>query len=130
MLKDRLYAEAPEGPERRAAQFVLARLHDDLTRLLAPIIPHTAEEFWDVLPASAGKPASVHLAEWPQPEPAFDDPTRDERWETILAIRSDVLRELEKLRAAKKIGSARRRVSGFPQRMPVCQINLLTSRAC
>ena len=50
VLKDRLYAEAPDGPDRRAAQFVLARLHDALTRLLAPIIPHTAEELWDFLP--------------------------------------------------------------------------------
>ena len=41
VLKDRLYAEAPAGPDRRAAQFVLATLHDHLTRLLAPIIPHT-----------------------------------------------------------------------------------------
>ncbi len=106
VLKDRLYAEAPDGPERRAAQFVLARLHDGLTRLLAPIIPHTAEELWDLVPASAGKASSVHLAEWPQVNPAFDDPVRDERWEVILAIRGDVLRELEKLRAAKQIGSA------------------------
>ena len=50
VLKDRLYAESPDGPDRRAAQFVLARLHDALTRLLAPIIPHTAEELWDFLP--------------------------------------------------------------------------------
>ena len=53
VLKDRLYAEAPDGPDRRAAQFVLARLHDVLTRLLAPIIPHTAEELWDFLPDRA-----------------------------------------------------------------------------
>src|SRR5208337_539010 len=44
VLKDRLYAESPDSPGRRAAQFVLARLHDGLTRLLAPIIPHTAQE--------------------------------------------------------------------------------------
>ena len=39
VLKDRLYADAPDGPDRRAAQFVLARLHDVLARLLAPILP-------------------------------------------------------------------------------------------
>jgi isoleucyl-tRNA synthetase len=112
VLKDRLYAEAPAGPDRRAAQFVLARLHDALTRLLAPIIPHTVEELWDFLPASAsgGKPASVHLAEWPEPDPAFDDPARDARWTTLLAVRDEVLRELEKLRAAKTIGSAQEAV--------------------
>ncbi|MEJ7639180.1 MAG: isoleucine--tRNA ligase [Singulisphaera sp.] len=68
VLKDRLYAEAPDGPDRRAAQFVLARLHDVLTRLLAPIIPHTAEELWDFIPEGPDKPVSVHLAEWPEPD--------------------------------------------------------------
>src|SRR4051794_17512450 len=52
VLKDRLSAEAPEGPDPRPAQFGLARLHDPLTRLLAPIIPHTAEEIWDLIPVS------------------------------------------------------------------------------
>jgi isoleucyl-tRNA synthetase len=106
VLKDRLYAEAPAGPDRRAAQFVLARLHDTLTRLLAPIIPHTAEELWDFVPAAGGKPSSVHLAEFPEPDPAWDDPARDARWATLLSVRDEVLRVLEKLRAAKVIGSA------------------------
>jgi len=106
VLKDRLYAEAPSGPDRLAAQFVLARFHDVLTRLLAPILPHTAEELWDLIPQTDAKPASVHLAEWPEPDPRWDDAGRDARWSSLLAVREDVLRELEKLRAAKAIGSA------------------------
>ena len=106
VLKDRLYAEAPEGPHRRAAQFVLARLHDALTRLLAPIIPHTAEELWEFAPASASRPASVHLAEFPEPDLAFDDDARTARWSRLLGVRTEILRELEKLRAGKVIGSA------------------------
>ena len=106
VLKDRLYAEAPDGPDRRAAQFVLARLHDALTRLLAPIIPHTAEELWDFLPDGPEKPSSVHLAEWPEPDPSWDDPARDARMDRLRQVREQVLRELEKLRAAKVIGSS------------------------
>ena len=106
VLKDRLYAEAPAGPDRRAAQFVLAQLHDGLTRLLAPLIPHTAEELWDFLPKSPDRPASVHLAEFPDLDPRWDDPVRDARWASLLAVRNEVLRVLEKLRAAKVIGSA------------------------
>ncbi len=106
VLKDRLYAEAPDGPDRRAAQFVLARLHDHLTRLLAPILPHTAEELWDLVPAGTEKPSSVHLAEWPVPDPAWDNPARDLTWSSLLSVRDEILRELEKLRAAKVIGSA------------------------
>ena len=70
VLKDRLYAEAPDGPDRRAAQFVLARLHDRLTRLLAPIIPHTAEESWDYLPADAGQAGERPPGRVPRARPA------------------------------------------------------------
>ncbi len=104
VLKDRLYAERRDGAERRAARFVMHRLFDALTRLLAPIIPHTAEELWGFLPESPDKPASVHLALFPEPDPTWDDPERDRLWDRLLAIRDEVLRELEKLRAAKRIG--------------------------
>jgi isoleucyl-tRNA synthetase len=106
VLKDRLYAEAPDGPDRRAAQFVLARLHDALTSLLAPIIPHTAEELWDVLPDSAARLASVHLAEFPTPDPSFDDEARDARWDELREVREKVLVALEALRRDKVIGSS------------------------
>ncbi len=106
VLKDRLYAEAPGGPERRAAQFVLAKLHDNLTRLLAPILPHTTEDLWDFVPANSGKASSIHLAEWPEANPMWDDAERDATWERLLSVRTEVLRVLEKLRAAKTIGSA------------------------
>jgi isoleucyl-tRNA synthetase len=106
VLKDRLYAEAPEGPARRAAQFVLARLHDALTRLLAPIIPHTAEESWDYRPAPDGRRSSVHLTEFPEADPRWDDEGRDARWQELIALREQVLVALEGLRRDKVIGSA------------------------
>ncbi|WP_422926488.1 isoleucine--tRNA ligase [Singulisphaera sp. PoT] len=108
VLKDRLYAEAPKGNDRKAAQFVMAKLHSVLTRLLAPLIPHTAEEIWDFTPPSAEKLESVHLTEWPAPEPEWD--TGDGRpklpWDAILDYRAEILKGLEKLRAAKIIGSS------------------------
>ncbi len=105
VLKDRLYAEAREGVDRNAARYVMARLHDALARLLAPIVPHTAEELWDFIPSSNEKTLSVHLALFPTVDPHWDDPLRDERWKLLLAVRTDVLRELERLRASKRIGS-------------------------
>jgi len=108
VLKDRLYAELPAGPERRAAQFVLARLHDNLTRLLAPIIPHTAEESWDYhyRAGKSERTPSVHLAEFPEADPRWDDPERTARWTEVLALREQVLGALEGLRKNKQIGSA------------------------
>lgn len=114
VLKDRLYAELPQGPDRRAAQYVLAQLHDKLTRLLAPIIPHTAEELWDLLPTRQDRPSSVHMAEFPElereaylPMPnIYGDPDWDELRSIRAEIRAEILRELERLRAAKVIGSS------------------------
>jgi isoleucyl-tRNA synthetase len=106
VLKDRLYADAARGVERKAAQYVLARLHSVLARLIAPIVPHTAEELWDLVPNAAEKPASVHLALWPEPDPAFDDPARDTRWANLLEIRGEVMVALETMRKDRVIGSA------------------------
>ena len=104
VLKDRLYAESPNGPDRRAAQFVLARLHQDLARLLAPILPHTAEEIWDILPGPLRGP-SIHLAPWPEPDPQWDDPALAESWSALRRVRDTALIALEGMRKQKLIGS-------------------------
>jgi isoleucyl-tRNA synthetase len=106
VLKDRLYADAPMSPSRRAALFVLARLHDNLARLLAPLIPHTAEELWEYGPAAAGRAPSIHLTEFLEPEAEWDDEKRDARWDRLLKLREQVLVALEALRKSKQIGSA------------------------
>jgi isoleucyl-tRNA synthetase len=113
VLKDRLYAEAPAGPDRRSAQFVLARVHTVLARLLAPIIPHTTEELWDVLPADSHRAASVHLADWPEADPRWDDTLRDEVWERFRALREKALVKLEALRKEKIIGSSQEAIIRF-----------------
>ena len=107
VLKDRLYAEAPSGPDRRAAQYVLAKLHDTLMKLLAPIIPHTAEELWGFLPGVADKLESAHLAEWPEADPRWDDSERDARWEFLLEeVRETAMIAIEGMRKEKVIGSS------------------------
>ena len=106
VLKDRLYAELPEGPERRSAQYVMARIHQDLTRMLAPILTHTAEELWGFVPRHGGKVDSVHLADWPEDDVRFEDPEREERWVKLRKLRESVLISLEGLRRDKTIGSS------------------------
>jgi isoleucyl-tRNA synthetase len=73
-------------------------------RLLAPILVHTCEEVWAAMPAHEDLP-SVHLALFPKARPALVNDRLEERWSRLLAVRDDVARELEKLRAEKKIGS-------------------------
>jgi isoleucyl-tRNA synthetase len=66
-IKDRLYCEAPNSPRRRATQTVVYQVLMTLTKLLAPILPHTCQEAWDHIPnRPAGEPDSVHLALLPE----------------------------------------------------------------
>jgi isoleucyl-tRNA synthetase len=104
VLKDRLYTYAPKSYERRAAQTALYDIASALIRLLAPILAFTADEAWEKLTRQPS--GSVHLAEFPAYEPARADAALQARWETLLEVRSAVLKELEKQRAAGYIGSS------------------------
>ncbi len=105
VLKDRLYCAGKASPERRSAQTALHRILVDLARAFSPILTHTMEEVWGHLPG-ARETESVHLAAWPESARREGDAERLTWWEGILAVRQDVNRELEKLRAAGTIGKS------------------------
>jgi isoleucyl-tRNA synthetase len=69
IIKDRLYTSSPRSAARRSAQSVLHAIADALARLMAPLMPFTAEEVWQELlglPGGAsGRPFSVHMTELP-----------------------------------------------------------------
>jgi isoleucyl-tRNA synthetase len=73
---------------------------------MAPILPVTAEEIWQHMPASPDKAASVHMALLPAPQPEWLDAELAERWEQLLAVRGEVTKALEAARAQKLIGHA------------------------
>jgi isoleucyl-tRNA synthetase len=102
--KDRLYTFRAGSRERRSAQTAMYLIADGLTRLLAPILPVTADELWRHLPGT--RDASVHLAEFPREVELLLDPSLTERWERLMKIRDEVNRALETERQAKTIGNA------------------------
>ncbi|MGH9577667.1 MAG: class I tRNA ligase family protein, partial [Terriglobales bacterium] len=111
VLKDRLYTFAPRSRSRRSAQTALWRIGEALVRLLAPLMSFTADEVWQYLPQVAGRPESVHLALFPAPqdvlgvsEAAAGSPSAD--WDTLLSVRSEVLKALEAARNGKQIGGS------------------------
>jgi isoleucyl-tRNA synthetase len=102
IIKDRLYTTPADSAARRSAQTALYHIAHALTRWLAPILSFTAEEIWQHLPGAAAVAESVFLSSWHEfaalPESAID-------WEALIALRSAVQRELEKLRDAGGIGA-------------------------
>jgi isoleucyl-tRNA synthetase len=79
---------------------------EGLARLMAPILPFTADELWRFVPGS--REESVHLALFPAEAElsAAADGELLERWTKLLAIREEVLAEIEPLRKNKQIGSS------------------------
>ncbi len=105
VLKDRLYTLSADDKSRRAAQTVLHRIVVDLTKLIAPILCHTAEEVWGYLPG-ASEAESVLLGAWPVVNAGERDLDLEKRWTRLFAIRADVAREVERLRNEKTIGKS------------------------
>ncbi len=104
VIKDRLYTSPPRSPERRSAQTVLYRLLDTVVRLMAPLLPMTAEEIWQHMPDWNGKEESVHLASLPTRLEQWEDDALGKNWSLLLDIRSEVTKVLEAARAEKRIG--------------------------
>ncbi|MDQ7059430.1 MAG: class I tRNA ligase family protein [Ghiorsea sp.] len=50
VIKDRLYCDEADSPQRLSAQSTLYDIAHTLVRLIAPIVPMTAEEIWEFLP--------------------------------------------------------------------------------
>ena len=105
--KDRLYTFAARSRERRSAQTAMYVIADGFARLLAPILPVTAEQLWSHLPKGK-REESVHLALFPPRadlERLIDRPLAD-AWKRLLDIRNDVNASLEVLRQGKHIGNS------------------------
>ena len=103
ILKDRLYTTASDSRERRSAQTVMNEILEGLVRLVAPIIPFTAEEVWAYLP-NQGKPATVHATQFNSARDDYMDASLIERWNLLLGVRKEITKALELARQDKVIG--------------------------
>lgn len=102
-LKDTLYTAAADSWLRRSAQTALFYILVRLVKLVAPILPFTADEVWRSYKLEEGV-ATVHASAWPVPGEAHE--AREFReWEHIREIRDAITPFLEKQRENKMIGA-------------------------
>lgn len=102
--KDILYIEYSDHPDRRAIQTVLYETVVSLTKLVSPILPHTADEVWEHIPMV--KEWSVQLTDMPEYVKHPDAATILEKWNSFMKLRDDVLKALEEARNSKVIGKS------------------------
>ncbi|MGK0552314.1 isoleucine--tRNA ligase [Enterococcus faecalis] len=99
--KDVVYIEAQNDYQRRCMQTVFYQAVVALTKLLTPIIPHTAEEIWSYLKETA---EYVQLAEFPSYQNFANQEELLDTWTAFMEFRDNVLKALEAARNAKLIG--------------------------
>ncbi|EYU43948.1 hypothetical protein ABFS82_07G014600 [Erythranthe guttata] len=113
VAKDRLYVGGTSSSTRRTCQTVLAAHLLSVVRVIAPILPHLAEDVWQNIPfpftAEDGEKATfVFESKWPVLNARHLSFPEEEVifWETILEMRTEVNKVLEVARTKKLIGSS------------------------
>ena len=104
--KDRLYISAKGDSRRRSCQTTMRILLEALAKVLAPVLPHLAEDVWLNLPYATAQD-SVLQAGWPALPEACADPGPLSRgaWDLLRSLRDDANQALEAARQAKEIGA-------------------------
>ncbi len=107
-VKDRLYCDKPDSKRRRRCQAAMFKITHDLCLLLAPLLPHTADEAWRSLWKSDNE--CIHLHKFPE-DFAEDygsiayDPAGACDWRLIMQVRDIVLREIEGYRSSHDVSN-------------------------
>jgi isoleucyl-tRNA synthetase len=105
IAKDRLYISSPNSFRRRSCQTVLAIILENLTRAIAPVLCHMAEDIWQYLPYPTPY-KSVFEAGWVTLDPQWSQPDLATTWDKIRDLRTDVNKVMEQARTDKTIGSS------------------------
>ncbi|MDP6541151.1 MAG: class I tRNA ligase family protein, partial [Phycisphaerales bacterium] len=87
-VKDRLYCDSVDSPRRMRTAATMRILGDTLCRLIAPFLPHTADEAWRALHGDDAP--SVHLQQF-----ANVDFPSDDSWDALIEVRDQALKALE-----------------------------------
>jgi len=106
MIKRRLYIFPEWSSSRRAAQTVIYEVFMTLIKVMAPILPFTAEEMWQQMPIVTEECPSVFLSRFPEMDRAFLDDELESRWDKLLKIRSEIHKSLEAARKKEGISNS------------------------
>ncbi|MEE9331776.1 MAG: isoleucine--tRNA ligase [Methylophilaceae bacterium] len=111
ILKDRLYTNAEDSTDRRAAQTVLLKITQVLAGLMAPVLSYTAEEVWQTLNPETDDFVMLH--NWSDAddlitpvEYADYEQNLKAKWESIRTIRAEAAKEIEVVRGTGQVGSS------------------------
>jgi len=103
VTKDRMYTFGAKSTGRRSGQTAMYLIADGIARLMAPVLPFTADELWRFMPGQRSE--SVHLDVFPDVHHLLN-PQLQERWSRLMAVRDTVNAALEAQRKNKIIANS------------------------
>ncbi len=105
IIKDRLYTTQRASRPRRSAQTAMLHILEALVRWIAPVLSYTAEEIWQHM--GGDREDSVFMATYYEGLFELDDSEGERRrWQHLIAVRDEVSKAVEKLRASGAARSA------------------------
>ena len=102
VTKDRMYCELPASKARRSGQTAYWLALDALVRAMAPVLSFTAQEAWGMMPHLEGAEPYVFWSAFPDEATSWVGLVDAQRWDDLLAVRTEVQRALEAKRGSKK----------------------------
>ena len=104
ILKDRLYTCGEKSHARLSAQTAMQHILESMVRSLMPILSFTSEEIWEHM-AGEREESVLFSTRYTGFDDMPIDEEQDQYWDTIIAVRDEVSKQLEAVRVSGKIGS-------------------------
>lgn len=99
--KDILYIEKENSQVRRSVQTVIYHILTKVIKILAPLLPYTSEEVYQLLPGK--KLESIHLTDMPEVLEYSDTEELEKLFKEFLELKEEVNKEIAKARDEMKI---------------------------
>ncbi len=109
IVKDRLYTKGKKSTSRRAVQTVMYDILWTILEILAPVMPHQAEDIFLNMPENQRKGLkSVLMSDWPEQNAKYENKQLEEEFTELLQVREYVSKAIEPLRSGEEkiIGSS------------------------
>lgn len=108
IVKDILYIEKADSQLRRGVQTVLWEGLQSLTKMIAPVLTHLAEDIWQNLPEALkeSQEESILTTDYPEANDKFFSEELEKKWQSISTVKDVINAALENARNQKMIGKS------------------------
>ena len=100
-----MYTIDASSQARLSAQTAMQHILESLVRSIAPILSFTAEEIWGHMTGEREETV-LYATRYDALDDMPIDASADAEWDTLIAIRNEVSKQIEALRAKGDVGSA------------------------